>query len=237
MPLITLKTLPPGGWLFEQKDNNGILVKKFSDMCPFPDFCQPILECRVKNKFKRATMAEVMHDVEEAQCHRLNYSDKYCVVKKKPFQFNPAKLFKAVASHVHIAAERISNVADGSLILKDWLGDGAVPVPPEQAQNRADVCIRGVEGHACPHNKDGFEPIEEAAEFIRRQVEQKNQLQLSVEGEEQLKTCQICWCHLPLKVHVPMEHILAQTTEKMAAKFQEQAPPNCFMLTENQTPA
>lgn len=239
MPLKSTTVLPPGGWIYEQKDNEGKVVKKFRSMAPFKDAATEIKRVRVNNKFARASLNEVMEDLEAATCERLGFDPKWCAVKKKSFPFTPVNLFKASPFHLRenaqAAGQRIGQLASGAQILSDWIGEGAQPVPIETAQARADVCTGRLTGHPCPFNRSGFKPVEGAAERIRLHLERKNELDLRVEGEENLHTCDICWCHLPLKVHVPISSILAGTPDNMLLKFQ-QAYPACWIVTENQTP-
>jgi len=90
-------------------------------------------------------------------------------------------------------------------VLLNWLGAGGKPVDKQIAEERAAICI------TCPKNvalrwweamtKD---PI---AEAMRVALEVKHGMVISTSKDEQLGVCQICGCCLPLKVHVPMEHI------------------------------
>lgn len=132
-------------------------------------------------------------------------------------------------------------MADGLQILKDWLGEGAVPIPTNQAQARADVCTKGFrdkDGNPapCPFNTAGFKPIAAIAEIIRQQVEKKRELKLTVVGEDSLHTCDICWCHLPLKIHVPLKYIMENTPEPMLEKFRQDQPA-CWIVKETLNPA
>lgn len=236
MPLKTRQTLPPGGWIYQQIGKDGKPVKTFKSMSPFKEATQEILKCRVANNFSRATLEEVSDDLEQYTCERLGFDAKFCSKKNaaEAFQHRPMKLFQASAQHlresVQAALKRSQQVASGIQILKDWLGDGAVPVPATLSQDRTDVCLN------CKFNVPGFKPVAAIAEAIRLQVEKKNELKLSVKGEADLHTCDICWCHLPLKVHVPMRHILDNTPAPMIDKFQQEQP-LCWIVTENLNPA
>lgn len=238
MPLKNTNTLPPGGWVYEQKDNDGKVVKRFKSMSPFKEACMEILKCREANKFNRATLPQVMEDVDEAQCIRLGYDQNF--VKKKAVTFTPAKLFSPVhlREGVRRVADTLGGLSNGARILLRWLGEGSKPVAPEIAQARAEVCLHVAEGKPCPFNQNGFKPVERIAELIRDQTEQKNELKLSVQGEEGLHTCALCFCSLPLKVHVPIEQILSGTPAPMLEKFKREQP-KCWMVTEaeNRNPA
>lgn len=240
MPLKTTTTLPPGGWVYEQKDNAGKVVQKFKSMSPFNEAAMQVLKLRENNKYDRATLAEVKEDLDNAQCERLGFDARFCSSKKKPFNINPISLFKVSAQHLRESAEavaaRVEQAADGLQIIRDWLGDGAKPVEQSLSQARADICTGRLSGNPCPLNKDGFKPVEAAAATIKAQLEEKRKMALTVEGEANLKTCDVCWCHLPLKVHVPLATILKRTPKPLLEKFQ-QAQPACWMLTEQQNPA
>lgn len=233
MPLKTTNVLPAGGWIFEVKDNNGKVVKKLKSMSPFKEFCNEVLRIRQANNFDRATLNQVMEDVDEAQCQRLGYDPNF--VKKKPVTFNPTKLFsplhlRGVAARV---AEQIGSVGNAAVILTRWLGSGGRPVSGDISQRRADVCNTVAQGSRCPFNEPGFKPTERIAEIIRSQMEEKNKLALTVKGEENLHTCILCWCDLKLKVHVPLEHIISGTPAPMLEKFKREQP-KCWLVTEQQ---
>lgn len=97
-------------------------------------------------------------------------------------------------------------------------------MPPPHAQGRANVCLR-----PCPKNKEMglYEGLAKwQAGILRRQLEAKNDLKLSVIGEEALHVCSACGCNLALKVHVPLPFIL-ETTDL------EELDPNCWILRES----
>ena len=231
MPLKNTNILPPGGFIYEQRDNDGKVVKRFKSMSPFKECCQEILKCRQANNFNRATLPQVMEDVDEAQCIRLGYDTNF--VKKKAVTFTPAKLFSPVhlMEGVRRVADTLGGLSNGARILIRWLGEGSKPVAPEIAQARAEVCLHVAEGKPCQFNQNGFKPVDRIAELIRDQTEQKNELKLAVNGEEGLHTCSLCWCALPLKVHVPLEHILSGTPPAMIEKFRREQP-KCWIISE-----
>lgn len=88
---------------------------------------------------------------------------------------------------------------------RSWLGAGGQPVPSEQAQRRADVCL------TCPHNvPKGLTELftEGVALTVKRQIQMKSQMQMDVTREEELHICDKCLCVLKLKVHAPLKFIL-----------------------------
>jgi hypothetical protein len=233
MSLKNLNELPPGGWCYEQKDNAGKIIKAnwTHRHSPFSDFCMEVLRCREANKYDRATLPQVKDDVDEAQCKRLGYDPVF--VKKKPVIFTPSRLFSPahLRERVQAAGNRIGELSNGARILLRWLGTGGKPVEPTLSQARADVCLHVSGGNPCPHNQPGLKPIERIADIVREQTEEKNNLKLSVQGEEGLHTCALCWCALPLKVHVPIDHILSGTPPAMLEKFKREQP-KCWIIAE-----
>ncbi len=231
--LKTRTTLPPGGWTYTQKAENGSELHKFRSMSSFGDAVSEILKFREGNHLPRATGAEVAEDLDNAQCERLGFDPSFCIVKKKAISFQPMRLFKAAATHAislaSHAEQRIGQLSNGAKTVLSWSGQGFKPVDAGTSQRRADVCL------GCAHNKPGFKPVEAAAEFVRQAVEWKNNQKLTVQGEENLHTCDLCWCHLPTKVHAPLEIILEDTPAAMLADIGEKKP-DCWLLTE-QTPA
>ena len=98
--------------------------------------------------------------------------------------------------------ERFKNDAKGALHLGRWIGSGSVPVEPAVAATRAQACLRGSGGNPCPHNQPGGVIETAIAQEILEQTEVRKKLSLSVPGEPGLKSCNLCGCHLPLKVWV-----------------------------------
>jgi hypothetical protein len=84
MPLLTINTLPPGQWRYEQKAPDGRVFRKFHGSGPFLDFCKTILSCRVGNSFPRATIDEVILDANNAQCERLGNDPRFCAEGSGP---------------------------------------------------------------------------------------------------------------------------------------------------------
>lgn len=105
-------------------------------------------------------------------------------------------------------------------VRRDWLGEGGEPVPLEQAQARADVCTGRLTGNPCKFNYQGswlWSMITSMA--IRSQMTLRHIMNLKLEGEDTLRTCEVCGCPLKLKVHVPFKHIYRHTTPDHFSKF------------------
>jgi hypothetical protein len=121
------------------------------------------------------------------------------------------------------AAGRVKNITAGVGVLLDWLGSGGKSVEQPLADSRAAICAN------CPRNDGGdwtayfTKPI---ADKIRTQLEIRGDLQLRTPHDEKLTVCSACDCPLKLKVFVPLDHILAHTSEDTKTKLD----PRCWIL-------
>lgn len=125
----------------------------------------------------------------------------------------------------------IRNDLSGAEALRDWLGDGGVPVHVIVAEMRANRCTIGNDGQACPLNVepnwwDRAKSL--IADWIRKELEIKNGMALTVEREETLNMCKACGCCLRLKVWAPAVHLKAHIT----AKQLQTTPDYCWMRKE-----
>jgi len=221
MRLLNTKGRLPGGWRYEQFDAAGKLLHKWkNDFDPFISFLNKVRSFRVANKLVRQDINFVEADVTEYLAREFGGDPKY-------FTREPAQKKTTFSSHFQSRSAKL--VARGRQLLvginigADWLGDGLKPVEQTTAQDRCDVC------KSCPRNNPGFKPVETIADIIRLWSEKKNEMTLSVNDEDKLHTCDICWCHLPTKVWVPMETIVGQTPKSMFDKFAADAPEKCWM--------
>lgn len=215
MALRSLMNVPPGGWRLTETLPDGT-VKKFHSMGLAWEFAEQIADLRKGNGMPRATAKDVLHDIEEQTCTRLHNDPAWCVGDKKK-------------AHQAASVRQSRNVgraaADGGRILVDWLGDGAVPVPIEVAQARANVCF------TCPENQEGHRWLKLTADIVRaiaEQMQAKDSMKLRVNGEDRLHSCRICLCALKLKVHVPIGTILNHTDQETLNSF----PSNCWLPKE-----
>lgn len=211
---------------------------KFKGMVDFRTQVNTIAEHRRGNNLERASAEEVAEDLDAYTCQRLGNDSRYCKngVKKNYSSPSSPSLADRILDLAGHAARAVSNLSTGARILLDWLGSGSKPVSFEHAQARADVCTGRLSGEPCPQNQDssafvGFITAD-VARRIQEQVGTKNAMALKVEGEDRLHTCAVCWCHLPLKVHVPTAVLLDRTPKPMLKKF----PGHCWLVKESQTP-
>lgn len=127
--------------------------------------------------------------------------------------------------------DEFKNDVAGLQTLSDWLGEGGIPVEPTTSAVRALACTSGNEGRACPHNRSPnfLESAKgEIADQIRKQLEIKHRLKISTPLDHSLFMCDVCGCHLPLKVQTPLKHLAAHTEEKKLSQF----PGYCWLRIE-----
>lgn len=186
--------------------------------------------------------ATVKSMVEEYQCRRLKYDPAWCCPESESLkknsnqilsldQFPQAQPSAASAAAVATAplAERISKLAAGSQILRDWWGEGGLPVSKTLAEARASVCVRC----GCNQKGDWLNKVPSTiAGAILEQRRCKDKLQMRVSQEAQIMTCNACECHLPLKVWVPLSNIEPFTSDKTWKRL----PQHCWMQTEARSP-
>lgn len=115
----------------------------------------------------------------------------------------------------------LKRAAQGAAVVLDWLGSGAQPVEQALAERRAVTCV------ACPKNVDGAWYTEGPAELIKKAVESwkkvtgKTDFEFTNQQGDKLKSCDVCKCLMPLKIHVDLKHILSKTSAEVMAEFPE----------------
>lgn len=231
MPLKTRSRTPPGGWDFRQPQAAWTMPLPLAKN--FATAVAAIAAMRKNNRRLGLTVDPnaIAVELDEFTCARLRHDPQWCAAgedKKKPPPSPPGKassrLPRDVLPLVKLAAA-VSRNASGVLVLKDWLGDGAVPVTGDAAQARATVCID------CPKNVRGnwqtLIPAEIAGQILK-QLRVKEQVGLTLLNEHELGTCAVCLCHLPLKVYVPLNHIAAHTSEAVWSEL----PAWCWQRVE-----
>lgn len=227
MRLLNTNRRLPGGWRYEQYDSAGKLLYRWDkDFDPWPMFLGKIYAFRKANKLVRQEQEFVEADVTEYLAREFGGDPKYFTTEPGQKKTSNTPRFQ---SRVAKLAARGKQLLSGAAILSDWLGEGAKPVAPELAQDRADRCTGRLTGNPCPYNDSGFKPVESIANLIHAWAEKKNEMALTVIGEENLHTCQVCFCDLKTKTHVPMKTILDRTPQAMLDKFDDVAPKNCWM--------
>lgn len=209
MNIISKKTLPSGGFQYVQP---GFEKIPFPGMNGWADQIASILTFRKGNKLPRATAVEVSEDLEAYTCSRL---PKLCrdyagaASKKNDTSLSPRR---SVAGAV---AGLVDKAKRGFRTVSSWLGDGGKPVPQELSELRGSICAQ------CPYNKPeaGFSVMGSVAATVKEWSEARNGLKLSTSHDEKLGICEICGCHLKLKVHVPGQHIANGTPDGLLELF------------------
>lgn len=121
--------------------------------------------------------------------------------------------------------DQFKSVPHGTQSITDWLGSGGRVAEREEAQARADICLK------CPMNDTGASIATPLALGIKRMLELKNQSKLRVIGEKSLGLCGACGCVLRLQVWQEGSMVAAQLTEEEKL----QLPEYCWKLqTQNQ---
>lgn len=116
--------------------------------------------------------------------------------------------------------DQVKHLANGTQIIREWLGEGGVPVSYEQAQSRALVCL------SCPNNVPGGFITDAVANAIKAHLELKAKLSLKVSGERRLAQCSVCQCQLRLKIWCPVDLL------RRRALPEDKLPAHCWQLTE-----
>ncbi len=118
---------------------------------------------------------------------------------------------------------RVSQATNFLAIRKSWFGEGGEPVSTELAQSRANVCL------TCPMNYKGDWLWNMATQLaINAQSKLRKMMNLKVNGEEDLKTCEACGCLIKLKIFVPISHIQRHTSVEQLTKY----APQCWIRKE-----
>lgn len=121
--------------------------------------------------------------------------------------------------------DKIVRMASGVGVLIDWLGEGGQPVEKSIADKRASVCA------VCPLNGKGdltrYFTVP-AAELVRKQIEQRKDLYLKTDFDEQLGICEACGCPLKTKVFVPIQYIGSHMSQEVKSELHS----SCWILSE-----
>lgn len=224
--LITTKTTPPGGWIYEQKDAAGKVIKRFASMNPFSMFCGAVLDFRRGNKLPRATLAEVQRDVIAFTCQRLGNDPRFCSDSQK----KTSNLLGALSAAAASAADTVRKQVTGALVVGDYVLHGSKPVALAQSQSRADVCTGRLTGKPCPRHVQAWNFNLAAQTVIHLEMEKRAKAGRKLEGEDALKVCSVCGCWLPLKVDVPFITIWKHTSDAMFDQFPKDTP--CWITQE-----
>jgi len=96
---------------------------------------------------------------------------------------------------------KVAQLGHGAVAITEWLGKGGEVVDNATAQARADICLK------CPeHNPDQTATVL-VGEVVRKVLEAKNKIGLTVNNEDELGSCKVCGCVLKLQCFEPLELI------------------------------
>lgn len=109
-------------------------------------------------------------------------------------------------------------IPHGIRVISEWLGSGAQICDSAEAQRRADVCLK------CPKNVAGLEITKAVALAIKEHLGVKNKLNLRVNGEKSLHTCDVCLCVLRLQIWHPIDKVRSELDEAELRKL----PAHCW---------
>lgn len=132
----------------------------------------------------------------------------------------------APAPKVVSLPRRLRDVAAGADTLVSWIRSGADAVPSAQSESRASVCTR------CPKNRDRkLTDIFNVAvsEAIRAAYNQREKWNLKTSLDDKLGICDVCFCPLKLKVHMPIKSIM----DKLPQSTYQELPEACWIRSEN----
>lgn len=220
---------PNGGWQFTQPQTgwSNPMPKVFS----FDRTVQEIIRHRMANPAITAKHGlsldtkAVETELENFTRARLGMSQIGAAAPK----MNPQQpLPQAVVG----AVEGLKRTAAGAGAVIEWLGSGGQAVPNELSAKRAARCVARADGSKCP--KMGSADlaawyVKKAAELIEKEIQKRNDLQLSTPHDAALGVCSACLCPMKLKVHTPLEIIEKHTLPAVRADLD----PQCWILAQD----
>ena len=116
--------------------------------------------------------------------------------------------------------EKAKAIPGGTVHLSTWVGSGGMVVSQDEAQERANTCLE------CVKNEPGLGITSVVAAATKRYLEFKNKLELRVNGEKKLLSCELCGCELRLQIWQPIERVKAEMNDEEIAK----APDFCWKI-------
>lgn len=119
----------------------------------------------------------------------------------------------------------IKQLHSGTSALAYWWLEGQPPVNPSLAQARANIC------KTCPKNQSAtlFEELTgTAAVAVKKALELKHSMKLTLQNESELGMCEACGCKLELKVWTPSTVLFRNGKPDYFNKLD----PNCFIRSE-----
>lgn len=221
---------PPNGFLYEQKETGWKnSVNAPQTVWNFKGLVEAIKAHRQQNpRFNLSTnVGDITDEVDRVNAARVNAipGGNTYVVDDGGGANPQSPLTQRLRSVVAGAANTISQLAQGGGILVGWVRAGGIPVEHDLAEKRASICV------ACPNNSKS--PLTDwftvpLSQKIAKELEERKDLNLTTSQDANLHTCSACLCPLPLKLHLPLDHILKDMKPEMKAKLHE----SCWILAK-----
>lgn len=223
------RTFPPGGFrFFEPKTNWPKNHISYFSGKTFDQVVEEVVRHRLANpRFANTWNTDfesVANEVDQFTCVDCGMDENYCTPGVQSFPFGPAPQPPRLGVVGAVAAGG-RKVATGIAVLLDWLGAGGKAVKPELSEARAAICAD------CPANQPGdwvsfF--TGPAIEQLQKQLAIKNDMRLKTSLDDKLNVCKGCWCFMRLKVHTPLQHIVAHLKPEGRAELD----PRCWITKE-----
>jgi Mb-OB3b family methanobactin precursor len=214
MPLKNLHVTPPGGFQFRQPQTGWTAPTPLGST--FDQTVELIIRHRLNNpRFNLSTdWEEVSQELETFTCARLGNDPHWCmgssIAQKKTL---PVPVRAGARSGVGAVLADARKLSVAPAVIHDWLGEGGKPVSQEVSQERANICLQ------CPKNTLGNFVVSKitkaVSDTIKKQLEAKHKMNLTVKGEEDLHVCSACLCQLSLKVHTPLKIVKEHTSDEV----------------------
>jgi len=212
----------PGGLKFRQPETGWDSTKALAPMPSLRALAQALIDHRKANGHLAKLHGWKM-SLEEVEFELDQYNAKICIdhgwkdfVATNVGEVIPPKSLPSLQQMAHNVAQGVAAARVGAQTLASWFGEGGRPVEKAEGERRASICA------TCPQNGRGdwtrwfTTPV---SNLIRRQIEFGQSINLSTSVDPQLGVCEACQCPLRLKVWVPMQHILKETTEETKKKL------------------
>lgn len=216
----------PNGYKFLQPET-GWSPRRFAS---FMSICNGLMQHRLGNKFL-AEKHKWPTDLPTIQLEVEAYNVKVCLahgwndyLTKSEGEGDPQ--FPKFTAPPPSFLEKVRNVAVGAETLIEWIASGKEAVERDLADRRAMTCV------VCPLNDPGdwtrwfTIPVTRA---ISKALEKRREWKLATISDDRLGVCSACTCPMKLKVHMPLDQILA----RIAPDTMNRLDPKCWILEEN----
>lgn len=230
---------PPGGFVFYQPQTRWQSTPNASFDSIVNDIImhrrgQPAMTEKAGLSTDYETVSNELDAFNAAIAKRQGWTDYYSeggAETALPFPSAPPSPPPTNPGRVSAAAASVKAIWQGVKTLNDWIDSGEPAVAPELSARRAEVCA------SCPKNAAGsFESwfTRPASEAMRRQLERVQDRKLTTSFDDKLNICQVCFCPMRLKVHVPIVAINAHLSDETRSALKAVTNPSggCWLPKE-----